>query len=454
MHYILLYIVPILLLIFFIIKKKTINSFQYLLERPKNYYFGLENIDLIDVNHPLVKAIDSYYRENKMTNAIISLSGGVDSMVILAILIKLSKLNNNFPIYTCSINYNQRKEQSHEFEFLEKYCQHHNVIFYLKEVNGYSRKKETSGPRNEFEEESRKVRFELYHYVINKHNCNGVFVGHHKDDIIENIFTNSMKGGNLLDIEVMKKKSNIHGVNIYRPILDYHKDIIYEFAHEYNIPYFLDTTPKWSRRGQMRNEIFPLLDKVFTKSWRLKLKDLGNQSNQWNDYINNYVIKPWIDEIYFGKYGFILPMKNQPKLIYSNLLLFCMHKISKHMLKHSSIEKLLEKINDKVILLDSGLAYYIIDNHLIIFDFNTLQKKLLNESINITKEPIYPNEHQIISFLNGKLSYKQPKNVINNYTINNKRYNQMNIDINLNLIKSFEFKTYSSYKETMWINLI
>jgi hypothetical protein len=30
----------------------------------------------------------------------------------------------------------------------------------------------------------------------------------------------------------------------------------------------------------------------------------------------------------------------------------------------------------------------------------------------------------------------------------------MNIDINLNLIKSFEFKTYSSYKETMWINLI
>jgi hypothetical protein len=124
------------------------------------------------------------------------------------------------------------------------------------------------------------------------------------------------------------------------------------------------------------------------------------------------------------------------------------------MLKHSSIEKLLEKINDKVILLDSGLAYYIIDNHLIIFDFNTLQKKLLNESINITKEPIYPNEHQILSFLNGKLSYKQPKNVVNNYTINSKRYNQMNIDINLNLIKSFEFKTYSSYKETMWINLI
>jgi len=98
MHYILLYIVPILLLIFFIIKKKKINSFQYLLERPKNYYFGLETIDLIDVNHPLVKAIDSYYRENKMTNAIISLSGGVDSMVILAILIKLSKLNNNFAL--------------------------------------------------------------------------------------------------------------------------------------------------------------------------------------------------------------------------------------------------------------------------------------------------------------------------------------------------------------------
>jgi tRNA(Ile)-lysidine synthase TilS/MesJ len=53
--------------------------------------------------------------------------------------------------------------------------------------------KNTSGPRSEFEEESRKIRYDLYQEIINEHNCSGVFVGHHKDDIIENIFTNSKR---------------------------------------------------------------------------------------------------------------------------------------------------------------------------------------------------------------------------------------------------------------------
>ena len=414
------------------------KSYQDLLEKPKNYSFGMENINLIDMNHPLVKIMDAYCKNNNIykNGAIVSLSGGVDSMVVLAILIKLATIHN-FSIYTCSINYSQRTEQDLEFEFLKKYCENHNVIFYLKEIKGYSRKKETSGPRNEFEEESRKVRFDLYQDVIQKHGCNGIFVGHHKDDIIENIFTNSMKGGNLLDLEVMKMKSTIHCVNIYRPLLDYHKDIIYKFAHEYNIPYFLDTTPKWSRRGKMRNEIFPLLDSVFTKSWRLKLKDLGNQSNQWRLYIDNYVIEPWIEEIYFGKYGFILPVKDQPKLIYSNLLTYAMHKIGKHMLKNSSIEKILENksYGNKFIPLDSGFVCYVLKNSIVIFDQNAIQQRI-NDSSNLHEKI----DNNFNNFVDGNISYKNPKDVLNNYTINAKRYNEMNMtDLPLNLMKHFTF---------------
>ena len=413
-------------------KNYTKINYQYLLESPQKYYFGKEDIDAIDLNNELVKTMNDFCIKNKIykNGAIISLSGGVDSMVITAILLKLAKIHK-FDIFACSLNYNLRDEQRQELEFIEQYCYQNNIYIYTRNVKGYSRKKDDSGPRTEFEEESRKVRFDMYKEIIKEYGCTGVFVGHHKDDIIENIFTNSMKGGNLLDLEVMKEISNIQGVNIYRPLLEYHKDKIYELSHKHNIPYFLDTTPKWSRRGKMRNEIFPLFDNVFSISWRVKLKDLGEQSNQWGNYINEYVINPWFKEIIFGKYGFYMKFKEQPKLIYINVLVKSMHKIGHHMLKSSSLDKILEakdkKIYNKLINLDSGFSMFIDEQFkdgFIIFNFNSLQACIdYNPVQNISVSN--DKENYLVDFVNGIITYKQPKNVGKTYSINKEKYKQM-----------------------------
>lgn len=346
----------------FIFLKYRKLSIQRLLESPSNYYFGKEAINFIDINHPLMRTMDEFCKKNNIykTGAIISLSGGVDSMVVLACLIKLS--SGTFPIYTASINYNQRAEQLDEVDFLDYYCRIHNVKTNVSTISGgLSRKKQTSGPRSEFEEESRKIRFELYEKILLSTSATGIFVGHHKDDIIENIFTNSMKGGNLLNLEVMKETSSIRGINIFRPFLRFHKSVILDFAHTYDIPYFLDTTPKWSRRGKMRNEIFPLLDNVFNNTWRIKLKELGDQSNQWSDYIEEHVITPWFNQVKIIDNEFIMPFAKQPKLIYSNVIIKVMHSMGYHMLKSNSIDKIInnEKKFNRNITLDSGFTLYI-----------------------------------------------------------------------------------------------
>lgn len=260
------------------------SDYQSLLEFPNNYKFDSlylnKNFDAIS-NELLVKDLDDFCIKNGIYNnrsVILSLSGGVDSMVTLACLLHLQKkYNNSFEIYTTTIDYSLRKESKYEVDFLKKYTKTMGVELVVASVEGMSRKKEGSGSRTEFEEGSRNLRFNTYKKIISDNNLSlntGVLVGHHQDDIIENIFTNSMKGANLLDLEVMKEISTIRGINIYRPLLNCHKDVIYDLAHTYSIPYFLDTTPKWSRRGRMRNEIFVLFDNVFTKSWRNKLKDL------------------------------------------------------------------------------------------------------------------------------------------------------------------------------------
>ena len=49
----------------------------------------------------------------------------------------------------------------------------------------------------------------------------------------------------------------VDGVRIFRPLLEFNKDIIVEFAHTFGVPYFKDTTPQWSVRGKLRNQLMP-----------------------------------------------------------------------------------------------------------------------------------------------------------------------------------------------------
>ena len=366
---------------------------QKLLESPDDYFYGKEKIDKISSDENLVKIIEKFMNDNNLyeNGVIVSLSGGVDSMVILAILIKL-QYQKFFKIVTCNINYNLRNESEMESTFLKKYCRNYNITSNTQHLHGtYSRGNHRGlvtnlgiSKRSEFEELSKNVRYNAYKKLIDDLKCCGVMLGHHGDDIIENIFTNSMKGHNLLDIEVMKKISEIRGINIFRPLLDVRKKEIIDFAHKYDIPYFLDTTPKWSRRGKMRNEIFPLFTKVFGNSWKNKFKEIGTQSNNWNLTIKNLIIEPWLNEVKFKKDCFQMTIKY---LDDENLWLYFIpklfFKINYGTIKQKTIIKLLKFVksnnSSSHIILDSGFMCFKHNDTLIFYNYDNI---LLNENFN------------------------------------------------------------------------
>ena len=69
--------------------------------------------------------------------------------------------------------------------------------------------------RDEYEKLTREARYDLYKAVIDgqsKHApgivCDGVCVGHHEGDLQENVISNMMKGGSLLDLAGMGKTSS------------------------------------------------------------------------------------------------------------------------------------------------------------------------------------------------------------------------------------------------------
>jgi tRNA(Ile)-lysidine synthase TilS/MesJ len=63
------------------------------------------------------------------------------------------------------------------------------------------------------------------------------------------------RGAHLLSVNGMMPEGVVEGVRIWRPMLGNDKHQILDFAHTFGTPYFLDTTPTWSTRGKLRNQV-------------------------------------------------------------------------------------------------------------------------------------------------------------------------------------------------------
>lgn len=239
----------------------------------------------------LVSAIDEFCSSSLSQRFIVSLSGGVDSMVLIAIIHHLG-----YQVVGVHINYNNRPETIMEQQFLEEWCKTHNIRVHIRSIDNIKR---AECKRTTYELMTRQIRFDFYRQVLAEEGCSHILLGHHKDDIVENIFANVCRGRNILDLAVIRKSATIDNVDIMRPMLEFYKDAIYYFAHTNQIPYFKDTTPGWSVRGKYRNTISPAIEDAFTKNVNLNLLGLSQQSDEWNNFINAIIIEPFMNNVIF-----------------------------------------------------------------------------------------------------------------------------------------------------------
>ena len=177
---------------------------------------------------------------------IVSLSGGVDSMVIASVLAFLKK-DGGYPqldIVGIHIDYANRPESRAESDYVEQYCAQHGIRFCVRRIEEVTR---GITARDEYEQLSRRVRYDMYRTVAkecadNHHyaadNIVGVMLGHHRGDLRENVLSNAHKGCGPLDLSGMTSVSQNDGVIIYRPLLPLEKHSIFDYAHKFGVPYF------------------------------------------------------------------------------------------------------------------------------------------------------------------------------------------------------------------------
>eukprot|EP00658_Telonema_sp_P-2_P029912 TRINITY_DN22681_c0_g1_i2.p1 TRINITY_DN22681_c0_g1~~TRINITY_DN22681_c0_g1_i2.p1 ORF type:complete len:428 (-),score=112.39 TRINITY_DN22681_c0_g1_i2:40-1323(-) len=178
--------------------------------------------------HKLSKTIKAFLKEFKPPDVpavAISLSGGVDSMVVAKILKVLQDdCGPRFEVVAIHIDYGNRDESKAEAEFLERWCAEQGITF---EIRTIAEVKRGVTNREEYEVISREIRFDMYKKCRARHLFSGVCVGHHQGDVQENVLSNLMKGRSLLELHGMSRVSTNNGVNIWRPLLPHVKDDIF-----------------------------------------------------------------------------------------------------------------------------------------------------------------------------------------------------------------------------------
>ena len=353
-------------------------------------------------------------RQNIQNTYCVSLSGGVDSMVIAHALKYIgSKLN--FKVAAVHIQHSNRPEAQFESELIEEYCsqlgiQFHKII--IEHIKRHEIKRET------YELETRNIRFDFYRNMKKHFRVEYFALGHHKGDLAENVLTNLLKGRSLLDLPVMSEFDEQEGVTLWRPLLYLPKSEIIDYATKYGIIYTKNSTPEWSVRGKLRNHVIPMLNSMFN-SVEDNLYKAGIESKELSTHFNGIIDKIY-SKVTFGKLGFyldIIELESAPLSVWKQLFQKIMFKVnSKIIAEHVLLE--LKKFDKKIITANKDYVSSFNGEKLIFynskyFNFNYNSNRIVYE---ITKNPSNKNViFTLDDFIAGKFSYTIRSNVNVNF---------------------------------------
>lgn len=225
-------------------------------------------------------------------NPIISISGGVDSMVILA-LYKIAGAN------PCAVHigYGNRREANEEFELIKDYCFSLDVPLYYFQID-YVKRGQVD--REFYEEITRFIRFSVYRSLslsnpTDVYKQPNIILGHIRDDVVENIWTNFANDRNIDNLKKMEPISLIDDVMIHRPLLNKTKKDILAISNKWGIPFTLNTTPSWSNRGKFREHFYQATHSQYGDNVDERIIRVAEKLKRQTELIHKLLYKPILD---------------------------------------------------------------------------------------------------------------------------------------------------------------
>ncbi len=223
----------------------------------------------------ILKNIQRYELLNDNDVIIVALSGGADSVALLAVLVSLG-----YKCVAAHCNFHLRGEESDRDEAharlvstgqgVECEVKHFDVSVYENE-HGVST-----------EMACRELRYAWFEQLRVEYNAQAIAVAHHRDDDIETMFLNLLRGSGIAGVAAMKWRNGY----VVRPMLNSSRNDIEMYLKSRGLKYIVDSTNAQInyKRNRLRNVVLPALREMFPNADEMLAKSLSHLKENWEIY--------------------------------------------------------------------------------------------------------------------------------------------------------------------------
>ena len=184
---------------------------------------------------------------------LVAVSGGVDSVVLLDLLVKA-----NFNVLVAHCNFKLRGKESDEDEqFVRSVAAKYKVDCFVKTcpAGGFA-----SSHNITIQEAARELRYVFFEDLIEEKGFDKVAVAHHVDDNLETFFINLIRGSGLQGLKGIPVQRDI----IIRPLMFASRQQIENYADQNNILWRDDSSNDSDKylRNKIRHHLLPVLKEI------------------------------------------------------------------------------------------------------------------------------------------------------------------------------------------------
>ena len=295
---------------------------------------------------------------NKGDKIVVGVSGGPDSIALLACLNKY-KEKLNYDIVVAHVNHLIREDSTDDEQFVENVCEKMNIKCYIKRVNISEIAEKEKGS---VEEIGRNERYKFFDEIVKKENANKIAIAHNMNDNAETMLLNLIRGCGLNGLEGIKPLE----YNKYiRPLINCKREEIEEYCEKNKLEPRIDYTNKETiyKRNKIRNELIPYL-KELNPNIIKNLSRLSKIIEEENEYINKVVEKTYKEIAEESLGNIAIDLKNFNELDVTIKEKLIMYTIEKLLGSARNIEKI--NIDDiiKICMRNVGNKYIIPNKNL------------------------------------------------------------------------------------------
>ncbi len=218
----------------------------------------------------------------KNRNFLVAVSGGPDSMALVAMCRTLEYENNKLKFHYVIVNHGIRKNSTKESikvkSDLKKYKINLKIIDNKKKIN------------NNIQHNARKIRYHLLNEECKNRKIKVILTAHHQDDQIETFLIRLSRGSGMQGLSSMSDTTNLNKqVKIFRPFLQIKKLELTKISKKVFGSYVRDPSNKDQKYLRVKvRKLLPILKKYGIEESQIikSINNLRSSSNTFKSYFN------------------------------------------------------------------------------------------------------------------------------------------------------------------------